>query len=61
MEVTQKLIHAAGYVGANSYTDIDLNNPTVCESQDTHMILHSVQDKADENEDQDDDDDDDEW
>jgi hypothetical protein len=37
MEVTQKLIHAAGYnVGANSYTDIALNIPTECESQDTH-------------------------
>jgi hypothetical protein len=58
MEVTQKLIHAAGYnVGANSYIDIDLNIPTECESQDTHTILQSVQDKGGENEDQDDDDD----
>jgi hypothetical protein len=60
MEVTQKLIHAAGYnVGANSYIDIDLIIPTECESQDTHMILQLVQEKGGENEDQDDDDDDD--
>jgi hypothetical protein len=57
MEVTQKLIHAAGYnVGANSYTDIDLNISTERESQDTHMILQSVQEKGGENEDQDNDD-----
>ncbi|PSN37701.1 hypothetical protein C0J52_16909 [Blattella germanica] len=54
-KVTQELISAAGFTfDATTYMNIDTEIPTECDSQDTAVILQSVQDGDDDDDDDDD-------